>query len=90
MDGDPSGISGRGESFYLANALAPNGPAPSGVEVTILDDTDFVSANLSQFDVIFIANLYRINEEIVSRLESWVSQGGGLVFLLGDQIDEDV
>ena len=90
VDGDPSGISGRGESFYLANALAPTGPAPSGVEVTILDDTDFVSANLSQFDVIFIANLYRINEEIVSRLESWVSQGGGLVFLLGDQIDEDV
>ena len=90
VDGDPSGISGKGESFYLANALAPIGPAPSGVQVSILDDTDFGSANLSQYDVIFVANLYRIDEEIVSRLESWVSEGGGLVFLLGDQIDEDV
>ena len=90
VDGDPSGLSDRGESFYLANALAPKGPAPSGVQVQLMDEGDFQSTELSKFDVIFIANLYRINEELVAKLEQWVSDGGGLVFLMGDQIDEDV
>ena len=90
VDGDPSGVSGRGESFYLANALAPRGPAPSGVQIMVMEEADFQSSDISQYDVIFIANLYRINEDIVSKLKGWVSSGGGLVFLLGDQIDEDV
>ena len=56
----------------------------------VMEETDFQSSEISQYDVIFIANLYRINEDIVTKLERWVSSGGGLVFLLGDQIDEDV
>jgi uncharacterized membrane protein len=90
VDGDPSGIFGRSESFYLSNALSPGGPAISGVDVTVLDDTDFDSSNLSQYEVIFIANLYRITEERAVGLTEWVKNGGGLVLLLGDQIDEDV
>ena len=90
VDGDPSGIFGRSESFYLSNALSPGGPANSGVDVTVLDDADFDSSNLSQYEVIFIANLYRITEERAVGLNEWVKNGGGLVLLLGDQIDEDV
>ena len=90
VDGDPSGIFGRSESFYLSNALSPGGPAISGVDVTVLDDADFDSSNLSQYEVIFIANLYRITEERAVGLNEWVKNGGGLVLLLGDQIDEDV
>ena len=74
----------------MANALAPDGPALSGVQIMVMEETDFQSSEISQYDVIFIANLYRINEDIVTKLERWVSSGGGLVFLLGDQIDEDV
>ncbi|MEO1860674.1 MAG: hypothetical protein ABGZ19_12310, partial [Verrucomicrobiales bacterium] len=55
-----------------------------------LDDADFDSSNLSQYEVIFIANLYRITEERAIGLNEWVKNGGGLVLLLGDQIDEDV
>lgn len=90
VDGDPSGIFGKSESFYLSNALSPGGPAISGVDVTVLDDTDFDSSNLSQYEVIFIANLYRITEARAEGLNEWVQNGGGLVLLLGDQIDEDV
>ena len=90
VDGDPSGIFGRSESFYLSNALSPGGPAISGVDVTVVDDADFDSSNLSQYEVIFIANLYRITEERAVGLNEWVKNGGGLVLLLGDQIDEDV
>ncbi|NRB43739.1 MAG: hypothetical protein HRU47_02925, partial [Verrucomicrobiales bacterium] len=90
VDGDPSGIFGKSESFYLANALSPGGPAISGVDVTVLDDTDFDSSKMSQYEVIFIANLYRITEDRANSLNEWVENGGGLVLLLGDQIDEDV
>ncbi len=90
VDGDPSGIFGRSESFYLSNALSPGGPAISGVDVTVLDDADFDSSNLSQYEVIFIANLYRITEDRAAGLDTWVKNGGGLVLLLGDQVDEDV
>ena len=90
VDGDPSGIFGKSESFYLSKALSPGGPAISGVDVTVLDDTDFDSSNLSEYEVIFVANLYRITEARAEGLHEWVQNGGGLILLLGDQIDEDV
>ena len=90
VDGDPSGIFGKSESFYLSKALSPGGSAISGVDVTVVDDTDFDSSNLSQYEVIFVANLYRITEARAEGLHEWAKNGGGLVLLLGDQIDEDV
>ena len=90
VDGDPSGIYGQGESFYLDHALSPVGAASSGVEVTVVDDTEFDEIDLSEFEVVIVANLYRVTEARVEALEKWVEQGGGLVFLLGDQVDEDV
>lgn len=90
VDGDPSGNYGQSETFYLKNALAPGGPFPSGVEVTVVDDSDFDDTELSEFEVIVVANLYRVTEGRAEVLENWVRDGGGLVFLLGDQADEDV
>ena len=52
--------------------------------------TDFDSSNLSEYEVIFVANLYRITEARAEGLHEWVQNGGGLILLLGDQIDEDV
>ncbi|MCP4846926.1 MAG: VWA domain-containing protein [Verrucomicrobiaceae bacterium] len=90
VDGDPSGNYGQSETFYLKNALAPDGPSSSGVEVTVVDDSEFDDVELSEFEVIVIANLYRVTEGRAATMENWVRDGGGLVFLLGDQADEDV
>ena len=90
VDGDPSGLFGLSETFFLKHALSPDGAASSGVEVTVVDDTEFDSVDLPEFDVVIVANLYRVTEARAAALEGWVSSGGGLVFLLGDQIDEDV
>ena len=90
VDGDPSGNYGQSETFYLKNALAPDGPSPSGVTVTVVDDSEFDDVELSEFEVIVVANLYRVTEGRAEALENWVRDGGGLVFLLGDQADEDV
>lgn len=90
VDGDPSGVYGQSETFYLKNALSPRGAARSGVEVTVVDDNEFDSVVLADFEVVVVANLYRVTEARAAALEEWVRAGGGLVFLLGDQADEDV
>jgi len=90
VDGDPSGNYGQSETFYLKNALAPDGPSASGVAVTVVDDSEFDDVELSEFEVVVVANLYRVTEGRAAAMENWVRDGGGLVFLLGDQVDEDV
>ena len=89
VDGDPNGSFGRGETFFMRRALSPAGSTQSGVTLKVVDDNDFETLELSDFQVIFIANLYRISEARVASLEEWVRSGGGLIFTLGDQIDEE-
>ncbi|MFT7515360.1 MAG: hypothetical protein ACI9QL_004592, partial [Candidatus Omnitrophota bacterium] len=88
VDGDPSSEYGKSESFFLQKALAPQGPVTSGVSLEVVDDTGFESRDLSDFQIIFLCNLYRVSEEKRTELETWVRSGGGLVFVLGDQVDE--
>ncbi|MFP6903806.1 MAG: BatA domain-containing protein [Verrucomicrobiota bacterium] len=88
VDGDPSSEYGKSETFFLRKALAPRGPVKSGVSLEVVDDTGFESLDLADFQIIFICNLYRMSEEKRIALEAWVRQGGGLVFILGDQVDE--
>lgn len=88
VDGDPSSEYGKSESFFLRKALAPQGPVNSGVSLEVVDDIGFESLDLADFQIIFICNLYRMSEEKRIALEAWVRQGGGLVFILGDQVDE--
>jgi hypothetical protein len=91
IDGDPSADFGKAESFYLRRALAPRGPIPSGVAADIITENELEATQLDKYGVIFICNTYRLGDktaENISRLEQWVKNGGGLVLLPGDQIDE--
>lgn len=90
VDGDPSAEYGQSESFYLQRALAPPGDALSGINVQVVSDTEFDTLPLEQYRVIFLCNLYRLNEARRDSLEKWVQAGGGLVLMLGDQIDQEV
>ncbi len=90
VDGDPSGAFGGSESYFLSKALAPRGTVRSGIEVAVVDDTELDETRLDDFQVVFLANLYRVTEERRRKLEDWVSKGGGLIVGLGDQVDEDV
>ncbi len=90
VDGDPSGNFGSSESYFLKKALAPRGRANSGIVVTTADDSEFDDMRLADFQVVILANLYRITEQRRAALEEWVSAGGGLVIALGDQVDEDL
>ena len=90
VDGDPSAEYGRSEAFYLQRALAPRGEALSGINVQVVTDTEFDTLSLDPYRVIYLCNLYRLNEARRVSLEKWVQAGGGLVIMLGDQIDQEL
>ena len=78
------------ETFLLTVALQPEGPQFSGNEVTVVDDNDLETADLSEYHVVVLANVYRITESVADRLESYVATGGGLMIFLGDQVDAGI
>ena len=88
VDGSPSGEYGESETFYLEHALVPPGEALSGIEVQTIAENQFDGVSLDRFQVVVLANLYRMADERVAALAQWVRAGGGLLWFLGDQVDE--
>jgi len=88
VDGEPSSEYGETETFYLQRALNPPGDIISGNQVEVVTENQFEGTPLDRYQVIVLANLYRITENRRVSLERWVRAGGGLVFFLGDQVDE--
>lgn len=89
VDGDPSAVSGRAETFFLRHALAPRGEVLSGIAADVATESELETVSLAKYQVIFLCNLYRLSEKRIAALEQWVRDGGGLVMMLGDQVDED-
>ncbi len=89
VNGDPSSDPERSETFFLKLALTP-GDARTGYAIEEVSETVFETMPLDKYQVIFICNLYRVTEDRLAGLEKWVDNGGGLVFFLGDQVDEQV
>ena len=89
IDGDPSSSYGESETFFMQKALSPRGRVISGLDLTVVDDSELETLPLSDYEVIYLSNVYRLAEGARQRLEDWVDAGGGLVMVLGDQIDEE-
>jgi hypothetical protein len=88
VDGEPALDYGESETFYLERALNPPGDLPSGNAVEVVSENQFEGTPLDQYPVVILANLYHLTESRRTSLEQWVRGGGGLVFFLGDQVDE--
>lgn len=89
------GKSGR-EAFsaadYLRVALAPGADRGqrTAIRPTIAHEHALLEIpDLNKYDCIFLANVRRFSESEAARLDAYLQQGGGLVFLLGDQIVPD-
>ncbi len=87
VDGEPSSEPGQAETFYLERSLAPPGHTLSGNAVEDVSENQFEELALDRFQVIVLANLYRVTDGRRKALEDWVSAGGGLIIFLGDQVD---
>ncbi len=88
VDGDPQAAQVRSESFFLKRALEPPGDVRSGIAPTVITGTELDVTRLDDYQVSVLCNLYRISQERLNDLERWTRAGGGLVLMLGDQVDE--
>lgn len=83
-------VEGRpGESRHVALALEPGVTKPPRMQVLTHFENVLLEMDLLQFDAIFLCNLARLGRDEADLLRDYVQNGGGLVVLLGDQVQAD-
>jgi hypothetical protein len=87
VNGEPGLTRLDDEVGLLATALNPAGEVSSGVHVDVIDETQLDSAELDDYHVVVLANVYRVSEAQRVALHAYVTAGGGLAIFLGDQVD---
>ncbi|MCX7426625.1 MAG: BatA domain-containing protein [Planctomycetia bacterium] len=71
------------DARFLSAALAPGAPAQTGISPRI-ETPRYLSLNpLDAYQVIYLANVDRLDESAVEALEQYVKAGGGLAVFLG-------
>ena len=84
VDGDPSSQYGESDTFFLQKALAPRGRAISGLDVTVVDDSELETLPLADYEVVYLVQCLparRRRSSAIGRLG--FQDGGGLVMVLG-------
>lgn len=89
IDGDPSAIEDRAETYYLRRAIRPV-DSNSGLLPTVVGVTELSSVDFSRYQIIYLCNVDELSEGQLAKLEEWVGNGGSLVFMLGDQVNESI
>lgn len=89
IDGDPSAIEDRSETYYLRRAIRPV-DANSGMLPTVVGVTELSSVDFSKYQIIYLCNVDELSEGQLQSLEEWVGEGGSLVMMFGDQINEAI
>jgi hypothetical protein len=91
IDGDPRTTLTASETFYLMHALNPERayqPGPIQPRVVPLDEAERL--RLEEFDVIVLANVRHLSADLRTRLTEFTTQGGGIWWFLGHQVDPAV
>lgn len=82
VDGDPSSVDERSESFYLKTLNLPG----TGILVDTATVGELETISLSKYRVIFLCNVDEASPDRIESLKQWVLDGGGLVFMPGDRV----
>ena len=77
-----------GSAEYLAVALAPfdDSAAAQPVRVEVAAESALVERDLGEFDCVFLADVAQFTPSEASILETYLENGGGLVFFLGPNV----
>lgn len=88
VNGASSEIPRLDELFFLKSALVPN-PATgdSPIQLRTISPAEVSNATLADFPLVILANVEKLSEEAVAKLEDFVDQGGNLLVFLGDKVD---
>lgn len=86
INGDPRTPRNEDEGFFLESALQS---AESGITLTTLMPDEAAQADLGAFGVIYVANVGDPSAALAASLTQFVSQGGGVFFSTGQNVDPD-
>jgi hypothetical protein len=91
VNGKPAGGAFRGATDYLVVALSPGSDANDRgmVRTDVVPESGLLEADLASYDCVFVADVAQFTSNEAGVLESYLKQGGGLVFFLGDQVQAD-
>lgn len=100
VDGDPRTTRQEDEVFYLEAALRPGDREDSGTSVRVITADELAGIekktggkaagpriDITEFDVIVLANVSALPAERVAVLAAWVQAGGGVLIAPGDRVD---
>jgi hypothetical protein len=90
VNGSPSNVPHLDELFFLRLALtaAPEGQqAPFRLQA--VGPAELAGAELGKFPLVILANVERLGEAAVEKLEDYVAGGGKLLVFLGEKVDAD-
>ena len=82
VDGDPSASSERSETHYLSSLEV----AGTGLDMEVVTASELETVSLSDFEVIFLCNVDEASQARVESLQTWVNDGGSLVFMPGNRV----
>ncbi|MDX1945124.1 MAG: VWA domain-containing protein [Pirellulaceae bacterium] len=83
-------IGGRpNETRHLALALQPERGARGATQVTAAPESALVETDLSEYDCVILANIGRFSREEAGVLRAYLWQGGGIITVLGDQVQAE-
>jgi len=74
------------DSFYLEQALAPAGLQGGAIRLTSLTPEELAAGPLANFAVVFCVNLPAFNPPAAERLLAYLSTGGHLVWICGQNV----
>lgn len=90
IDDESTDGNGRTGAYYAVRALRLLGRDAEGpMQVNQVKLADLSLENLSEYDVLLIANVPDVAPEMVQRIERFVREGGGLILFLGNKVDAD-
>lgn len=89
VDGEPSRERWESETDFLREVLSLSEfTADDGLGLLrpeVVDEAGLTGRKLEEYDVVVLANLGQVEDELGARLESYARGGGAVVFALGEQ-----
>lgn len=87
VNGDPRMTPYEDELFFLERALqaVPRGDPPIDLRIVAL--SELADVDFAGFDVVLLANVGSLTDAVLSKLRSFVDDGGGLLFTVGHNVD---
>jgi hypothetical protein len=85
VDGDPREDSRLSETYYLARALETISEN-AATNITILDNNSILNKDLSDYELVYLANVGEITPSFAKELEKFVNAGGTVVIFLGNRV----